>query len=111
MKDKDSEIRMDWLEDGPRLETSLRPHGKGTGMPLMQGMGPHHWVSAFSIELLFCVVTREGPRLLSFRRACSITSPFSPFEEPGQLVHTRCVPECLLIMQKAHGPNSFQRIL
>lgn len=61
MKDKDSEIRMDWLEDGPRLETSLRPQGEGTGMPLMQGMGPHPWVSASSTEPLFCFVTREGP--------------------------------------------------
>lgn len=52
---------MDWLEDGPRLETSLRPHGEGTGMSLTQGMDPHLRVSASSTELLFCFVTREGP--------------------------------------------------
>lgn len=90
MKDKDSEIRMDWLEDGPRLETSLRPHGEGTGMPLMQGMNPHLWVSASSTELLFCFVTPGGTDC-SASGELSVSSPFSPFEEPEQLTHARCV--------------------
>lgn len=90
MKDKDSEIRMYWLEDGPRLETSLRPHGEGTGMPLTQGMDPYLWVSASSTELLFCFVTPGGTDC-SASGELSVSSPFSPFEEPEQLTHARCV--------------------